>query len=221
LDPNHPLVVEEAVVESEVVEPVTAAQEVNEEVVDEVALEEEKHEVAEDVKEDEMETDMIEAKGSNSTEVDEGKEQEHDEVAKMAVGGGEGVVEEEEAHDIVEDKIEKTIEAEEEEESVEPIVAEAEVVVQKLPAPITSRLFSLYLVGNKYNPSNFWSVFHLISLVLNEYELITEVCDRSGRWRSHYAVDYETGVVKGEIQIRVHYWENGKSIPSYFLRAVY
>ncbi|GAA5907176.1 Cap1p [Sporobolomyces salmoneus] len=53
--------------------------------------------------------------------------------------------------------------------------------------PKTSRLFGLYLVGNKYNPNNYWT----------------------GRWRSKYVVDYETGKIDGTAMINIHYYEQG------------
>ncbi|GAA5886396.1 hypothetical protein JCM16303_002521 [Sporobolomyces ruberrimus] len=51
----------------------------------------------------------------------------------------------------------------------------------------SSRLFGLYLVGNKYNPTNYWT----------------------GRWRSNYVVDYETGKIEGKAEINIHYYEQG------------
>ncbi|GAA6009734.1 hypothetical protein JCM11491_001078 [Sporobolomyces phaffii] len=63
--------------------------------------------------------------------------------------------------------------------------AEAEVEVER---PLkTSRLFALYLVGNKYNPNNYWT----------------------GRWRSKYVLDYETGQLDGTAQVNIHYYEQG------------
>ncbi|GAA5952573.1 hypothetical protein JCM3765_002210 [Sporobolomyces pararoseus] len=81
--------------------------------------------------------------------------------------------------------------AEEAEKPVEEKVEEAEVqnekeVVVERP-PKTSRLFGLYLVGNKYNPNNYWT----------------------GRWRSKYEVDYETGKIDGTAMINIHYYEQG------------
>ncbi|GAA5930490.1 Cap1p [Sporobolomyces koalae] len=72
-------------------------------------------------------------------------------------------------------------ETDEHEEAAEP-APEA----QKRP-PKTSRLFGLYLVGNKYNPSNYWT----------------------GRWRSKYVVDHETGTLEGTAMINIHYYEQG------------
>lgn len=47
--------------------------------------------------------------------------------------------------------------------------------------------FTIQIVANKYNPTNFWS----------------------GRWRSEYLVDVEAGEVTGLVRIDVHYYENG------------
>ncbi|KAH9457478.1 hypothetical protein MJO28_011777 [Puccinia striiformis f. sp. tritici] len=50
-----------------------------------------------------------------------------------------------------------------------------------------SNKFKLYIVGNKYNPTNYWT----------------------GRWRSIYEIDMSSGTIKGEIQVNVHYYEQG------------
>ncbi|GAA6057168.1 hypothetical protein JCM3770_003999 [Rhodotorula araucariae] len=50
-----------------------------------------------------------------------------------------------------------------------------------------TRLFALYLVGNKYNPSNYWT----------------------GRWRSTYQLDHAKGTLEGTAQINIHYYEQG------------
>ncbi|GAA5976156.1 hypothetical protein JCM5350_000333 [Sporobolomyces pararoseus] len=74
--------------------------------------------------------------------------------------------------------------------SVEEKKDEAEAPQEKEVAqrpPKTSRLFGLYLVGNKYNPNNYWT----------------------GRWRSKYEVDYETGKIGGTAMINIHYYEQG------------
>ncbi|GAA5897831.1 hypothetical protein JCM6882_005090 [Rhodosporidiobolus microsporus] len=55
------------------------------------------------------------------------------------------------------------------------------------PKPRPSRLFGLYFVGNKYNPTNYWT----------------------GRWRSTYNLDYEKGSLEGTARIQVHYYEQG------------
>ncbi|GAA6059886.1 hypothetical protein JCM10212_005269 [Sporobolomyces blumeae] len=53
--------------------------------------------------------------------------------------------------------------------------------------PRASRMFGLCFVGNKYNPSNYWT----------------------GRWRSLYTLDHETGTLDGTAQINIHYYEQG------------
>jgi len=48
--------------------------------------------------------------------------------------------------------------------------------------------FTVQIVSNKYNPSNFWS----------------------GRWRSHYEIDLaESKLIQGKILVNVHYYEQG------------
>jgi len=49
------------------------------------------------------------------------------------------------------------------------------------------RKFAVYLVGNRYNPSNFWT----------------------GRWRSYYEIDMDARTVVGEMIVDVHYYEQG------------
>ncbi|KAG2009887.1 F-actin-capping protein subunit alpha [Coprinopsis cinerea AmutBmut pab1-1] len=47
--------------------------------------------------------------------------------------------------------------------------------------------FTVQVVANKYNPTNYWS----------------------GRWRSQYTVDLTKRQVKGSIHVNVHYYEQG------------
>lgn len=62
--------------------------------------------------------------------------------------------EEEAAPDpIAEGRVEDAVAADEPEHVVESVPA-----APPLPPAITSRIFSLLLVGNKYNPSNYWCV---------------------------------------------------------------
>ncbi|ORY76227.1 F-actin-capping protein subunit alpha [Leucosporidium creatinivorum] len=55
------------------------------------------------------------------------------------------------------------------------------------PAPRPSRIFGLYFVGTKYNPSNYWT----------------------GKWRSVYVADFEKGTFEGKALVNVHYYEQG------------
>lgn len=55
------------------------------------------------------------------------------------------------------------------------------------PLAIKSNIFKLYSVGNKYNPSNFWT----------------------GRWKSVYTIDYSNNTLEGTIKINCHYYEQG------------
>ncbi|KDE06302.1 hypothetical protein MVLG_03342 [Microbotryum lychnidis-dioicae p1A1 Lamole] len=57
----------------------------------------------------------------------------------------------------------------------------------KVLHPRTSRIFALYFVGNKYNPSNYWT----------------------GRWRSVYTIDMAKRSVEAKAEINVHYYEQG------------
>ncbi|GAA6005801.1 Cap1p [Rhodotorula paludigena] len=78
-----------------------------------------------------------------------------------------------------------------------PAPAAAQDVAAPAPAPAAepekpkvarpSRLFGLYLVGNKYNPSNYWT----------------------GRWRATYTLDHAKGTLEGTAQINIHYYEQG------------
>lgn len=47
--------------------------------------------------------------------------------------------------------------------------------------------YTLEVVGNKYNPTNFWT----------------------GRWRTRWLVDKAAGTVAGTIMVDVHYYEQG------------
>ncbi|KAF5315473.1 hypothetical protein D9619_007322 [Psilocybe cf. subviscida] len=50
-----------------------------------------------------------------------------------------------------------------------------------------SNAFTIQIVANKYNPTNYWS----------------------GRWRSEYIVDMTTKQLTGKVLINVHYYEQG------------
>lgn len=54
-------------------------------------------------------------------------------------------------------------------------------------SPGSPRVYTLQIVGNKYNPSNYWS----------------------GRWRSEYSIDLNSSQVTGRISVQVHYYEQG------------
>lgn len=47
--------------------------------------------------------------------------------------------------------------------------------------------FTIQIVANKYNPTNYWS----------------------GRWRSEYQVDFDDKKITGKVLINVHYYEQG------------
>ena len=68
----------------------------------------------------------------------------------------------------------------------------AQYVSNYYPSGVSSVFYKdkalhLCVVGNKYNPDNFWS----------------------GRWRSHYTVQLDTMQLTGSIQVQVHYYEDG------------
>ncbi|KZT27390.1 F-actin capping protein, alpha subunit [Neolentinus lepideus HHB14362 ss-1] len=62
-----------------------------------------------------------------------------------------------------------------------------EGVASVFATPGSSSTFTIQVVANKYNPSNFWS----------------------GRWRSAYIVDLEAKTISGKILVNVHYYEQG------------
>ncbi|WVW82889.1 hypothetical protein I302_104902 [Kwoniella bestiolae CBS 10118] len=76
-----------------------------------------------------------------------------------------------------------------EEEKVESTKdAEQDVVVEeRKQARIENPIYTLEIVGNKYNPNNFWT----------------------GRWRTKWVVDKASGKVDGDINVDVHYYEQG------------
>ncbi|GAA5876881.1 hypothetical protein JCM8547_002413, partial [Rhodosporidiobolus lusitaniae] len=86
--------------------------------------------------------------------------------------GGEGGQEEKQKEDKMDLGTPAAPSAIEEKEKVEP------------PPPSPSRLFGLYFVGNKYNPSNYWT----------------------GRWRSQYELDWEKGTLEGSVKIQPPDW---------------
>ncbi|KAL8277546.1 hypothetical protein RQP46_009978 [Phenoliferia psychrophenolica] len=88
---------------------------------------------------------------------------------------------------------EAKMEVEEPKEDAVEEPEKADVVPEEAtPAPTTvpgikSRIFGLYLVGNKYNPSNYWT----------------------GRWRSVYSADLDAKTLTGTVKINIHYYEQG------------
>ncbi|THH07390.1 hypothetical protein EW146_g9333 [Bondarzewia mesenterica] len=51
----------------------------------------------------------------------------------------------------------------------------------------SSTQFTIQIVANKYNPTNYWS----------------------GRWRSEYLVDFAENTISGRLLVNVHYYEQG------------
>ncbi|TFK52263.1 F-actin capping protein, alpha subunit [Heliocybe sulcata] len=62
-----------------------------------------------------------------------------------------------------------------------------EGVASVFATPGSPSKFTVQIVANKYNPTNFWA----------------------GRWRSAYTIDLEQEVVSGKILVNVHYYEQG------------
>ncbi|GAA5912983.1 hypothetical protein JCM8208_002421 [Rhodotorula glutinis] len=77
-----------------------------------------------------------------------------------------------------------------EDDEVAAVPQQQEHEQEAVPAPAVarpSRLFGLYLVGNKYNPGNYWT----------------------GRWRSTYTLDWAKGTLEGTAKVNIHYYEQG------------
>ena len=70
----------------------------------------------------------------------------------------------------------------------EPTAMETTPTPPAPPTPRPSRLFGLYFVGTKYNPSNYWT----------------------GKWRSVYVADLAKGTLEGKARVNVHYYEQGE-----------
>lgn len=89
---------------------------------------------------------------------------------------------------------------------------------EQLPGP-PSRLFALYLVGNKYNPTNYWCASLLSRPLLWTLEGGEtdggggRTARRTGRWRSTYTLDWAKGTLEGTAQVNIHYYEQGESPP--------
>ncbi|OXC69177.1 hypothetical protein AYX13_02120 [Cryptococcus neoformans] len=75
---------------------------------------------------------------------------------------------------------------EEEEEEIEKKIEDLNVEDMKQKR-VENPVYTLEVVGNRYNPSNFWT----------------------GRWRTHWVVDQIAGKVNGTINVDVHYYEQG------------
>ncbi|WRT67310.1 uncharacterized protein IL334_004279 [Kwoniella shivajii] len=63
----------------------------------------------------------------------------------------------------------------------------AEKVDERKQERIENPKYTLEIVGNKYNPNNFWT----------------------GRWRTRWVVDKASDTVDGDINVDVHYYEQG------------
>lgn len=74
----------------------------------------------------------------------------------------------------------------------------AYAVYPSLPTDADQESYTIIIVGNKYNNSNFWCL-HLTAFV--------DV--RNGRWRSIYKYNPHARTLKGTVTILVHYFEDG------------
>lgn len=90
--------------------------------------------------------------------------------------------------EIHEEKEERALTAEDAEDASGPAPApKLEVETAEPHPPLENPTFTLEIVGNRFNPSNFWT----------------------GRWRTRWVVDRAAGRVEGNIKIDVHYYEQG------------
>ncbi|WVQ98917.1 hypothetical protein IAU59_006048 [Kwoniella sp. CBS 9459] len=74
-----------------------------------------------------------------------------------------------------------------EEEKAPEVPVVEETHDQKQQQKVDNPTYTLEIVGNKYNPNNFWT----------------------GRWRTRWVVDKAVGKVSGTINVDVHYYEQG------------
>lgn len=208
-DPNYPQIEEEEIAGLE----------------DEAVVEESKKEVV--VEQEEKKISLVDTEGI----VDEAEEKKDDEMEVEPTD----VVEEPKDFPKSEHEIEEKSTTEEvvpeapEEKEVSLSIPEKEETtseVEATPTPahrplpaLRSRIFELYLVGNKYNPTNFWWVFlSSLSWFRDSFDVLIFLRSgmnfwwmiRSGRWKSVYKADYAAGVLTGEVKITCHYYEQGE-----------
>lgn len=137
--------------------------------------------------------------------VEEAKEEEEAEIKGDA---GETTAENEQSEEVTAAET-KPVPASDEpkvEEGETPLVAGtpqpiAPAVEERKQESIDNPVYTLEVVGNKYNTSNFWSVAHV-----RDHLCLT--C-RTGRWRTRWVVDQAAGTVEGKIHVDVHYYEQG------------
>lgn len=112
--------------------------------------------------------------------VEEEKEREEEEEREMDEGNAM-----EKTEPKVEEEDGSKLPQEEEEEIGKKV--EGLKVEEKKQERIENPVYTLEVVGNRYNTSNFWT----------------------GRWRTRWVVDQTAGKVNGTIQVDVHYYEQG------------
>ncbi|WWC69294.1 uncharacterized protein I206_103232 [Kwoniella pini CBS 10737] len=112
--------------------------------------------------------------------VEEAKEEEEGSVKKESVKP--------DVEEVGEDGQEEKVTTPRAEEATSSALEEKKDIV---PEPKQERVedpkYTLEIVGNKYNPNNFWT----------------------GRWRTRWVVDRASGTVDGNINVDVHYYEQG------------
>ena len=74
--------------------------------------------------------------------------------------------------------------------------------------PRSSTSFTVQIVANKYNPSNYWYV-RPSRIQPRARDLTLPARCRSGRWRSEYVVDLEASTISDRVLVNVHYYEQG------------
>ncbi|KAL7424186.1 F-actin-capping protein subunit alpha [Cryptotrichosporon argae] len=141
------------------------------------AVEQEKEKEEQEDKEQAGEKEKVEKEGEGAVESNDAKETE--------VLAPEPVVEESEA------PVPAVQESGTPSRVVEDSEASASAIEESEPAAKQERVdnpvYTLEIVGNKYNPNNFWT----------------------GRWRTRWVVDPAKRVVDGTITVDVHYYEQG------------
>jgi hypothetical protein len=125
----------------------------------------------------------------NEVDAKGGLEALDDEVAEVSAEGekeSELEHEEKEACALAAEDAEDALEA----EQASPAAAESSPAPEPAPpvyTPLENPTFTLEIVGNRFNPSNFWT----------------------GRWRTRWVVDRAARSVTGTIRVDVHYYEQG------------
>ncbi|KAK4686398.1 hypothetical protein P7C73_g3722, partial [Tremellales sp. Uapishka_1] len=157
------------------------AEEKTEEVVEEGGLEK----VDDLVEEAKVEEEKVEAKEAEEGGVESGIEKDGEAVPETKVDEDDTEVDKSEKEVGGDEKPEPVAVPQVEEVVPEP-AKEPEVEARKQER-VENPIYTLELVGNRYNTSNFWT----------------------GRWRTQWTVDHASKQVTGDIKVDVHYFEQG------------